>query len=507
MNLRKIKDVKIIPMLFALAFVIFGIIAKQYTFIFLGIYAGLCFALTYILIPRLREKYRKSMQLVFILSILTAGILFGFLARGTLPPRAESQVWSLHQIDNPGYLIPNGLDPADVNGDGYNDYVTNYEWDGKIRIAFYPGVSDVAESWPAITVGSIPNAENAAFGDFDNDTNIDIVVAHGSELAKQSGVFIIWGPESSNAMDPTAWIESNDIPGTVEAGQLHCAEGKDINGDGVDDIVVGGRGKDPKAGLKWIEAPFNPSERRDMTKWVVHDIDAELESGHGFEFGDIDNDGDDDIAVCNSDWDTKDEDEMLVWYKNPGTGASEQEEPWEKRIIYQGPEFYSKEQITLHDYSGDGYPEVIMQVVDYIYYFKNPGILEGSWTLIKIPKPEETKWRARPIKIVDINNDGKDDIIGMLIHHDGYFPTSKAAVFWMEYTGSDPETSSWETHVIKWADGFFGIGKYNGEKWDQCVFEDLDEDGDLDIVANCEEYHSLGFVYLSVLWFENPTIM
>ncbi len=61
-------------------------------------------------------------------------------------------------------------------------------------------------------------------------------------------------------------------------------------------------------------------------------------------------------------------------------------------------------------------------------------------------------------------------------------------------------------HVIKWGDNFVGIGMYNGEKWDQCLFEDIDRDGDLDIIANCEEFHTLGFVFISVVWFENPTV-
>ena len=94
----------------------------------------------------------------------------------------------------------------------------------------------------------------------------------------------------------------------------------------------------------------------------------------------------------------------------------------------------------------------------------------------------------------------------MLIHQDGDLPITKASVFWMEYSGSDPLTAEWDTHVIKWGDGFIGIGMYNGEKWDQCLFEDVDRDGDIDIVANCEEFHTLGFVFISVVWFENPLI-
>jgi hypothetical protein len=77
---------------------------------------------------------------------------------------------------------------------------------------------------------------------------------------------------------------------------------------------------------------------------------------------------------------------------------------------------------------------------------------------------------------------------------------------WKEYTGTSIENATWEIHVIKWGDGFIGIGTYNGEKWDQCFILDVDRDGDKDVVANCEEFHSLGFVFIAVVWFENPLL-
>lgn len=53
-----------------------------------------------------------------------------------------------------------------------------------------------------------------------------------------------------------------------------------------------------------------------------------------------------------------------------------------------------------------------------------------------------------------------------------------------------------------------------GEKWDQVEFEDVDRDGDVDIVANCEEWwedggqlvsfwQSHGLSTVAVVWFEN----
>ena len=83
---------------------------------------------------------------------------------------------------------------------------------------------------------------------------------------------------------------------------------------------------------------------------------------------------------------------------------------------------------------------------------------------------------------------------------DGALPADKAALFWMQR-----EHDGWATHVIKWADGFRGLNLMNGEKWDQIIPLDVDRDGDLDLVANVEEYNRLRSV-LAVVWFENPRL-
>jgi hypothetical protein len=483
-----------------------GLVTRQYG---LNIVAAIFLAglvLIKFIETKLPNKKRILVRNLLILVLLGWDIAFGFLARGTLPLPKGSQVWAMHEITNPGYLIPNGLSPFDVNGDGFEDYLTNFEWDGYLRIAFHPSdVTKIRNPWEAITIGHIDNAESCALGDFDADGNADAVVAHGMEMGAQSGVFIIWGPDQSQVMNPSAWIQTPDIPGTIGQGHFHCVEGVDINGDGLMDIIVGGRGTSPKAGLKWIEAPALPDQRRNLSAWQIHEIDPDLESGHGFIFSDLDLDGHPDIIIANSDWDTTPDQQKIIVYKNPGVGTPEQRSPWPKYVIYQQPDFYSKEQVAAGDFNADSYPEIAVHMENHIYIFENPQTIDGNWVLHKIAKPEMTQSRARTIALGDFNNDGRMDILGMLIHRDGYLPSSKAAVFWMNFT-SDPFTGEWETHVIKWADGFFGFGKWNGEKWDQALLRDMDNDGDFDIVANCEEYHSLGFAFIAVVWFENPII-
>jgi hypothetical protein len=176
---------------------------------------------------------------------------------------------------------------------------------------------------------------------------------------------------------------------------------------------------------------------------------------------------------------------------------------WEKHIIFQSPMFFAKPQVGVGDVNGDGKPDLAVQTDNYLFYFEQQGNAD-DWKEVKIIKPEITRWVTRPTKIKDINGDGKQDILGMTIHNYGYTPKGKATVFWMEYTGEKPGSDNWETHPIKWSEGFFSGRTYQGEKWDHCRFVDLDRDGDLDIIGNCEEYYNMDRnTILGVVWFEN----
>jgi len=78
----------------------------------------------------------------------------------------------------------------------------------------------------------------------------------------------------------------------------------------------------------------------------------------------------------------------------------------------------------------------------------------------------------------------------------------------MEYSGNKPGKDNWTTHVIKWSDPIFSGKRFQGEKWDHCRFDDVDKDGDLDIVGNCEEHYKFvpgkqNQTLVGVVWFEN----
>jgi len=432
-------------------------------------------------------------------------LLISFLAHAQQAGNTQffGQPWKMHHIDREFYNH-NSLSPGDANGDGYDDYVVIHEGPDKITLLFHPGNREALYTkWPKVVVSEGQNVEYAYSGDFDGDNNLDIAYANGSH----SSIHIIWGPDKKQVMDATAWEDAGALPASVNQGHYLFVESFDINRDGALDIVAGGRKLEDGGytGLVWYEAPVAKKDRRALSQWKMHPIDLALKSGHGFMFVDIDNDNDEDIAVANADWDTPDHEEMVLWYENPGTESQEIYQPWKKHEVMESIMFFAKPQLGVGDMNNDGKVDLVGQSDNYIFYMEQ--VSPTEWKNHTIVKPEITRWVTRPTKVVDLNNDGKLDIVGMTIHNYGYTPIGKASVFWMEYEGEQPEEDNWQTHVIKWSDGFFTGERFQGEKWDHIRFVDIDQDGDLDILANCEEYYDKNRnTILGVVWFENPTI-
>jgi hypothetical protein len=436
------------------------------------------------------------------------------------PPRPHPRYpelgmpWRMHPVDNPGDWLPNGLDVADINDDGFPDFLVNYEWTGRIRVVFHPGRALAPWSfWPAVDAGFFPNAENAAFGDLDMDGIMDIVVVQGVEHRKEpSGVRILFGetrPDSLLAPAAFSWKDYGLLPESLGLGHYLYVKVLDLDGDGFPDIVAGGRAARlaggerteaalaglPRTGLRWFRNPlFFGGEPRDPGQWRMYSIDPAVPSGHGFVLSDLNADGFPDLVINNADWDTPDSEEAVLVYVHPG--PERVTAPWPALTLYRSPEFYGKEQVAVGDLNGDGLPDIVAQSEDVVHIFWNRGGL--SFAHERLEKPPALRWRSRPIALADLNNDGRLDIVGAAIHREGQLPKDVAALWWLEQT-----PAGWLPHVIKWGSGFLGLGTFNGEKWDQLVILDVNGDGFPDIVANVEEFNRLAAI-LAVVWFENP---
>lgn len=441
------------------------------------------------------------------------------------------EAWPMHPIDG-RWRGANALGPGDIDHDGLTDYAVNYEFDQRYVAYLHPPAgADATVPWPSVDLvpstlrpGQGVASESAALADLDGDGNVDLIGAQSGDqqaqlIGYEPGIRVFWGPPAAQALDPSAWVDAGRITQTIDAGHYHWVTPHDIDEDGDTDLLVGGRvlySTQEKTGVLWIEAPDDPAARRDLAQWQVHDIDGEALSGHQALPTDVDEDGDDDIVVANADFDTPDDQEEVVWYENPGADTVAQRRPWKKTQIYKSPDFTIKPQLGIGDLDDDGHTDLVTQTPDDLLVFRKTGVDPVRFQTIKVRKAEEARWTPRTVRVADVDDDGKLDVVGMLSHEQANVPTDKASVFWMEFTGSRLKKQNWTTHVVSWGPGRTMLTPTLGSKWDQADITDVDDDGDLDIVANNEEWWveddgelttwdnpNRNPESVSVVWFEN----
>ena len=85
-----------------------------------------------------------------------------------------------------------------------------------------------------------------------------------------------------------------------------------------------------------------------------------------------------------------------------------------------------------------------------------------------------------------------------------------AFAFWFELQ-VDGLADQWDFHPVRCRNGYNSNKGQVGEKWDQILLKDVDQNGNLNEIGNDEEHYTrnslkdeLPQAYLTVAWFENP---
>ena len=286
---------------------------------------------------------------------------------------------------------------------------------------------------------------------------------------------IAMGETKVYALTAPDWKQSVLID-TQEPKMLYCVA-LDADQDGDSDLAVGryqvpwlnyrqareagkaaSEPKGPDFSVAWVENIQSVGR-----KWPLHVIDREVNGIHGLWTGDINRDGAIDLisdSIMGPFFP-----KSLVWFETPARGQN----AFKRHVITKGEADGRPHYLDFADLNGDGRGDVLLgdSGGGTFTWWENPKNRDAAWIKHEIAKEKG----ATNIKAVDVNDDGKLDVVGSCGHGQG--------IFWFEAPG-------WTKHVIQadLADPHaLAIGDFDG-------------DSDLDVAA-------ASFTAFIVRWYEN----
>ncbi len=377
----------------------------------------------------------KTHFLMYTLIVLLSGTLAGHTAGPGwtyIPIDDAKQKWG--DWNEPNWLRYFGLDFGDVNRDGAVDIVSG-------RYVYHNPGGLMETPWPRIDLGA--NVDAIFTLDADGDPFADVI---------------------AQALPNIYWFEAVDREGTKFSKTIISTIPKTshVNSQGFEkaQIVPGGPLElviASDGNVYCITIPDNPGA---ADKWPTYMI-AKNTSDEGIGVGDVDNDGDLDIA-CGRRPEGEGEPLILVWFENPGSVNT----AWKDHIV--GRTDKPIDRVELGDLNGDGKLEIVMSEERYpgkepdgkLLWFSQKEDVNQPWSKHRVV----TQYSMNNLDLADIDTDGDIDIITN------------------EHKGPRLETQLWlNDGEANFSKQVLDTGKENHLG---AQFYDLDGDGDLD-VAGC----------------------
>ncbi len=234
------------------------------------------------------------------------------------------------------------------------------------------------------------------------------------------------------------------------------------------ELIVGSKGGSGEIGL--LKAPRD-GDRRDLGRWTWQTL-AQAGWIMSIRSRDMDGDGFTDIVYSDRRTTTR----GIHWLRRP----SETDSGWQR--FTAGGQDREVMFMDIGDLNDDGRTDIVSAARNADLLVLTGGRTHDEWTAVSIPYPPNVG-TGKGVAIGDINGDHVMDLVCSCEHAE-----NKTGVFWL--SRSTPTDDRWSFHDVS--------GTEQGVKFDRLELQDLDDDGDLDILT-CEERDNLG-----VIWYENP---
>ncbi len=213
-------------------------------------------------------------------------------------------------------------------------------------------------------------------------------------------------------------------------------------------------------------------ENNGSASFTKHEVVTSLDNLVYLVVGDIDGDGDLDLVACSRDWDDP---VGVSWYENPVVGSGS---IWTEHALPSAGE-QGTNSLALGDLDRDGDLDVVYATEgggnSALLWIANNG--DGSgWTAHAI-NLFSSGVNAFDTEVADVDGDGDFDVIASLAVAD--------EIRWWENDGGSPPGDNWSSHVIDVTmDGAAAVAA-----------GDIDGDGDIDVVAS-------GYYADRISWYE-----
>ncbi|MBN2147855.1 MAG: VCBS repeat-containing protein [Anaerolineales bacterium] len=353
----------------------------------------------------------------------------------------DGAAWAEHiveeNLDEPSAVFAVDLDldgDLDLLGseDGTTEQVCWWENTAIHRNAAYTA-SEVIDA--ALPVWDVSTA------DVDGDGDLDLLGAATDHTTPTNG-WLSWWRNVDGA--GSAWTE---VPVLVDGldGAVAVRAG-DLDDDGDMDLLAAGWQEDDVA---WFENDDGLGD-----SWTRHDLITTYDGAYTVAIADVDGDGDLDALAGGS------ENATISWWENNRTDTG-----WAEHVVhYEHAHIIRKIEVADVDRDGDVDVIGVSNGKGYVAWWENDAA--GTfWTRHYISGGLDAFPSPQSAHIGDMDRDGDVDVI-VSRNAEGQAPVD---LVWFENDASD----TWTMHTI--ADQFFSA--------DGVFATDLDQDGDLDVVA------------------------